>query len=313
MHSMGEAEMALAKLSGDLQRIIFSHLSNVLDPGAAVAFSSASSELRALTRAECQQLRAGYEAAAVLGHKIGKNGNSACKDKRLVDWLDRGAYTCKELREAKTLHSFRKGLSSDDLALLGTLGSVLPALEKLVLCESAAGPDGMQRLADKLGAGALPAMTALTLSSTRLGDEGVPALAAALGRGALPRLRSLGLANSDLTDAGLAAFAPTLRRLPKLETLYLSANPLGDEGIAALISPPTSGLAKLRGLFLNSTQVSDDGCATLASALGKGAMPALEILYLEDAAASAAAKASVRRAAALLDRPAARAGLVVME
>ena len=99
-----------------------------------------------------------------------------------------------------------------------------------------------------------------------------------------------------------------------LEELGLSESPLGDEGIAALISPPTSGLAKLRGLFLNSTQVSDDGCAALASALGKGAMPALEILSLEDAAASAAAKASVRRAAALLDRPAARAGcLVVME
>jgi hypothetical protein len=293
---MGEAETALAKLSGDLQRIIFSHLSNVLDPSAAVSFSSASSELRALTRAECEQLRAGCEAAAALGHKIGRNGKSSCKDKMLVDWLDKGVYTCKELREAKTLHSFRKGLSSNDLALLGTLGSVLPALEKLVLCEDAAGPDGMQRLADKLSAGALPAMTALTISSTRLGDEGVPALAAALGRGALPRLKILGLASSDLTDAGLAAFAPTLRRLPKLETLYLSRNPLGDEGIAALISPPTSGLAKLRGLYLNGTQLSDAGCATLASALGKGAMPALEVLHLEAAAASAAAKASVRRA-----------------
>ena len=85
-------------------------------------------------------------------------------------------------------------------------------------------------------------------------------------------------------------------------------------GHAALISPPTSGLAKLRALFLNSTQVSDDGCAALASALAKGAMPALEILSLEDAAASAAATASVRRAGDLLDRPAARAGcLVVME
>ena len=105
-----------------------------------------------------------------------------------------------------------------------------------------------------------------------------------------------------------------MRRLPKLQTLYLSANPLGDEGIAALISPPTSGLAKLRCLYLNSTKVSDDGCAALASALAKGAMPALEILSLEDAAASAAAQATLRDAGALLDRPAARAGcLVVME
>jgi hypothetical protein len=44
--------MALAALSGDgdEQCIIFSQLCNPLDAGVAVAFSSTSSELRALTR-----------------------------------------------------------------------------------------------------------------------------------------------------------------------------------------------------------------------------------------------------------------------
>ena len=41
--------MALAALSGDEQRIIFVQLCNLLDPGVAVAFASASSELWALT------------------------------------------------------------------------------------------------------------------------------------------------------------------------------------------------------------------------------------------------------------------------
>ena len=49
--------MALAALSGDEQRTIFSQLCNVLDPGFAVAFSSASSELRALTRSAGSQDR----------------------------------------------------------------------------------------------------------------------------------------------------------------------------------------------------------------------------------------------------------------
>ena len=40
--------MALSKLSGDEQGIIFSQLCNVLDPRVAVAFSSASNELREL-------------------------------------------------------------------------------------------------------------------------------------------------------------------------------------------------------------------------------------------------------------------------
>ena len=46
--------MALAALSGDEQCIIFVQLCNVLDPGVAVAFGSASRELRALTQAERQ-------------------------------------------------------------------------------------------------------------------------------------------------------------------------------------------------------------------------------------------------------------------
>ena len=43
--------MALAALSGDEQRILFSQLCNVLDPGVAVALSSVSNELRAATLA----------------------------------------------------------------------------------------------------------------------------------------------------------------------------------------------------------------------------------------------------------------------
>jgi hypothetical protein len=132
--------MALAALSGDAQCMIFSQLRNVLDTRVAVAFSSASSELRAVTLAPRQQLRADYEAATALCLKIGLR-------------------SCKELREAKTVRCFRKGLSVDDLATLGTLSSVLPAVESLILTEPTAGPDGVQRLVEKLGAGALLAVT----------------------------------------------------------------------------------------------------------------------------------------------------------
>ena len=76
--------MALAALSGDEQRIIFSRLCNVLDPGVAVAFASASNELWELTQAPRQQLQADHEAAAALGRKAGKR-------------------SCKELREAKVV------------------------------------------------------------------------------------------------------------------------------------------------------------------------------------------------------------------
>ena len=287
--------MALAALSGDEQRVIFSRLCNVLDPGVAVALASVNSELWTLTPAERQQLRADYEAATALGLKA-------------AGALGRTGRSCKELREAKMVQFIHNGLSSDDLALLGTLGSVLPALETLHLNErAAAGPDGVRRLAEKLGAGALPALAVLNLSDTYVGDAGASALAAALGRGALPRLKVLNLSSTSIGDAGLVALAPALRRLPALDALGLVSNPLGDEGLAALVAPPpppagapppttTGVLTKLKGLYLSHTQIADAGCANLASALDSGVLPALKFLELNSTPASPTAAAAVGEA-----------------
>eukprot|EP00964_Phaeocystis_antarctica_P080019 scaffold49912_cov66-Phaeocystis_antarctica.AAC.3 len=287
------AAMALLSLSGDEQRILFTQLCNALDPRLAVALSSTCNELRELTQAQLQQLRADHEAAAALCHKAELR-------------------SCKELREAKEVSWYYKGLSSDDLALLGTLGSVLPALEDLTLYNSAAaaGPDGVQRLAEGLGAGALPAVTALVIHGMHVGDAGASALAAALGRGALPRLKTLCLSNAAIGDAGLVALAPALRRRAALDSLDLGSNPFGDEGLAALVAPPPSAgapppstgvLTKLKLLYLSSTHFTDAGCATLAAALNSSALPALKELYLNGILASAEAIATVYASANLQD------------
>jgi len=276
--------MALSALSGDEQGILFVQLCNALDPGIAVALSSVSNELRTATRAPLQELKTGHEAAAALCRKLGLRN-------------------CKALREEKKAWCHDKGLTADDLALLGTLVSLLPALEKLVLYEPFAGPDGVQRLAAGLGAGALPAVTELYIYSTHVGDTGASALAAALGKGALPRLKTLDLGNTAIGDAGLVALAPALRRLPALEALGLYDNPLGDDGLAALVAPPppagappptTGGLAKLKELGLQYTQITDAGCATLEAALDSGALPALEGLELDETPASDAADYAVQ-------------------
>ena len=120
--------MALSALSGDEQGILFVQLCNVLDPGVAVALSSVSNELRAATRVPLQQLKTDHEAAAALCRKLGHRN-------------------CKALREAKEVVCWHKGPTADELKLLGTLGSVLPALEELHLNEPAAGPDDMRQLA----------------------------------------------------------------------------------------------------------------------------------------------------------------------
>ena len=281
--------MGLSKLSGDEQGIILGQLRNTLEPRLAMNFSSASTELRALlTPAVRLQLRADHEVAAALCIKMGMR-------------------SCKELREAKLVRWDDKGLSADDLATLGLLGSVLPALELLTLNETSgsAGLDGVQRLAEGLVAGALPAVTELGIVNMHVGDAGASALAAALDRGALPRLKVLNLMGADIGDAALVALAPALRRRPALEDLWPLGNPFGDEGLAALVAPPppagapplpTGGLKKLEVLDLDYTEVSDAGCAALAAALDSGALPALKTLQLDGIPASDAAKAAVYEA-----------------
>ena len=305
-------------LSPDLSGVIFSQLcNNTLDPGVAVAFSSASSELWALTHVQRQQLKADYNVAAALSLKLGMQG-------------------CKELREAKTVEvdSSRIGLSEDDLATVGTLASLLPALGKLDLYiyplrlnEQAAGHHGVQRLAEKLGAGALPALTFISLYNMHVGDAGASALAAALDRGALPRLQHLRLIDAAIGDAGVVALAPALQRMPALRSLCLSGNRLlGDEGAAALVAPPpaaagapptTTGalMTTLRQVWLNDTQITDTGCAALAAAIRSGALPGLHNLYIRGCTlASAAARAAVFEALVSLrgpcpfDRPVGRGG-----
>ena len=79
--------MALAALSGDAQCIIFCQLCNTLDPGVAVAFGSISSELRALTPALLQQLRADYEAATALCLKLKMRSCKELRETKEVGWV----------------------------------------------------------------------------------------------------------------------------------------------------------------------------------------------------------------------------------
>jgi len=283
---------ALSNLSDDSQLIIFNRLRNVLDPGPAVAFASITPEVWALMQPLVKELRDEHEEI---------------HEEATVLWLKAKMENCKVLREAEEVEWNRTGLTSRNLESLGKLGSELPALKKLTLCEPAAGHDGVSRLAEELVAGAWPAMTKLDLSDTYVGYAGSLAFAAALERGALKQLKHLILYSVDMGDAALVALAPALRRHPALENLDLWSNPLGDEGLAALVAPPppsagapttstTGVLTKLKDLNLNMTKVTDEGCATLASALSDSALPALEMLFLSQIPASAAATAGLGRA-----------------
>ena len=91
-----------------------------------------------------------------------------------------------------------------------------------------------------------------------------------------------------------------MRRLPALEELYLTSNPFGDEGLAALVAPPPAdapppqaeALAQLKRLNIGYTQITDAGCAQLASRLRRGSLPALK--YRIDLQGISAGKAAIK-------------------
>ena len=308
--SLEATGLAFLKLCEDEVRNVFKQAWSPLEPHTAVNFSSACKGLWASTEVLRQQLRAAHEGAAALCEK-GLTMSKVFPGFK-VDMRE-------ELNDNGSTTRQGQGLSAAELATLGTLLSLLPALKSLHLLEGsplegvrgpngepAAPPsnDGMQRLAEGLVAGALPSMDRFALLNTYVGDAGALAFAAALGRGALPWLKHLKLENAAISDAGLIALAPALRRLPALVTLALPINPLGDEGLAALLapppladatSPPTGGLTQLKHLDLGSTQVSDAGCAALVAAVNSGALPALGMPELFGIPASFAAIAALAR------------------
>ena len=168
--------MSLSELSGDVLKIVFTLLCNPLKPCCAVDFSSASCGIWTQTQALRQQLKAAHEAAAVLCKEF---GFLSCKELRVAKVVDGLKYlSAADLVMLERLERlggsvlpafvvqyltrklFRRNqgsrgrsISVAGLATLGSLGSVLPALKDLWLCESSAGsgPDfrssGVQRLA----------------------------------------------------------------------------------------------------------------------------------------------------------------------
>ena len=114
--------MALIALSDDELRSIFGRLCNVLRPFDAVDFGSANHGLWLLTKALREELKEWHASVAALGRKVCPTAQS--------EWWWR-----RTLREATEAMWVNAGLSATDLTTLATLGSVLPALELLILIE----------------------------------------------------------------------------------------------------------------------------------------------------------------------------------
>ncbi|MGL4550831.1 MAG: TIGR02996 domain-containing protein [Gemmataceae bacterium] len=112
-------------------------------------------------------------------------------------------------------------------------------------------------LADLAGCPALAPVRVLDLEKNELGDADLAGLA---GPNRLADLRSLMLWSNRISDAGLHALAAAAP--PRLETLDLSGNVIGNDGAAALADSPFFG--RLRRVALSNNRVGDAGALALA-------------------------------------------------
>ena len=69
--------------------------------------------------------------------------------------------------------------------------------------------------------------------------------------------------------------------MPNLKDVYLNSNPLGDQGVTALVAPLRK-LLVIRDLYLNTCCIGDEGVASLVDNLGKDDFKQLEGLWLSD-------------------------------
>ena len=270
------AACPLLELGHDELSVLVNALCDPLRPYLALQLSGAAKGLHVPMRAQIIELRQQHESAKALAS------------------LYKG-WSCSDLRDAEQLllgDFHGRPLSPAHWRTLGNLAArqCLRSLGTLVVIEVAGdgnSDEGVALFSAGLRLGSLPSLTRLGFSSAQLGPRGASALAAALTERAVPALKMLRFGQSSIGDAGLVALSVPLRRLPRLQRLWLFENGFGDEGLAALLAEPLAGvLGSLEQLDIHNNLVSTVGCAALAAALIRGALPALEILTVEGNPAS---------------------------
>ena len=157
------------------------------------------------------------------------------------------------------------------------------------------GDSGCTALADAIHGGGLCKLQQLDLRDGRsnsggvaakgIGDEGIVALARACKAGMLRALKDLHLGLNDIGNLGCTALASACCGLPRLETLGLAGNRIGDDGIAALgaAAADHGWLAALKVFRIWGNEIGDLGLCAFATACAKGSsLPNLEVLWLQN-------------------------------
>ena len=163
----------------------------------------------------------------------------------------------------------------------------------------------MQALFEGLGAGAAQSLGVLSLISNNIGPAGAETLAAALHRGAMPKIEELYISFNPIGNQGMASLTAALRKMTNLSSLGFSRCNIGDEGVASLVADlGKDDYKQLETLCLGNdnrnissvrTLITDAGEAKLAAAIDAGGLPKLEELWFPARMGGSLALAAARR------------------
>ncbi|XP_027370431.1 NACHT, LRR and PYD domains-containing protein 5 [Bos indicus x Bos taurus] len=240
-----------------------------------------------LTPASCREISqvlatsGSLKSLSLTGNKVADQGVKSLCDalkvtpctlqKLILGSCGLTAATCQDLASALIENQglTHLSLSGDELGSKGM--SLLCRAVKLSSC-------GLQKLAlnacslDVAGCGFLAFalmgnrhLTHLSLSMNPLEDPGMNLLCEVMMEPSCP-LRDLDLVNCRLTASCCKSLSNVITRSPRLRSLDLAANALGDEGIAALCE----GLKQkntLTRLGLEACGLTSEGCKALSAAL----------------------------------------------
>jgi len=155
-------------------------------------------------------------------------------------------------------------------------------LKQLYLSGNKIGDRGVASLVK--GALALPNFELLFLAKNAdIGDEGMVAIAEGLAK---TKIWQLVLTETKIGNAGAKAFAAAIDKdseaFSSLRWLFLDSTQIGDKGVEALAKALTKGCKSLERLALQNTKLTNRGLCHLAKAIGEGALPKCEYLYVQN-------------------------------
>jgi len=141
-------------------------------------------------------------------------------------------------------------------------------LQTLNLGDNCLGEAGAVSLAE--GLYNRPALTSIDIARNRIGAVGTEALAAALGT--CTALKKIGFFYNGIMDRGTMAIAGLLKKCAQLEEIDLGANEITDAGVVTLcyrVTEKVYGWPRLSTLELRANQIGDSGARALAELLSR--------------------------------------------